>query len=225
MVHIIFGVHVSCAVQGPAVVGSCYCVIIITGFKISVLSCFGGGGVIDISEGGMRGRIGENEPQLSFSGGNRYRVLILIWFTQSAWGFWCCHSLHCGLYSLHHCMTCYVGWNIVSSGLRREDRRCTGQASHSLGPPSCLSLLHSSFELPTSLWKGEGRCSRVGISKQVQALEIKPTSCKRRKGLGTGWFHVVESELRGESKSGGDEMSGEWTNINYDVQLKLHSPS
>ena len=68
----------------------------------------------------------------------------------------------------------------------------------------------------------------MGISKQIQALEFEPTSLKRGEGLISGLDVVVEGEIGGGGKGGGNGMSGGWTNLNsdgVDLSFKLHSPS
>ena len=48
----------------------------------------------------------------------------------------------------------------------------------------------------------------MGISEQIQALELEPTSLKRGEGLISGLDVVVEGEIGGRGKGGGNGMSG-----------------
>jgi len=55
---------------------------------------------------------------------------------------------------------------------------------------------------------GWGGCNRVGISEQIQALELEPTSLKRGEGLIFGLDVVVEGEIGGGGEGGGNGMGG-----------------
>ena len=61
-----------------------------------------------------------------------------------------------------------------------------------------LSCLHPSG-------KGRGRCSGVGISKQVWVFEFKPTSLNRGEGLISEFQYWFEGEMGGESDGMGEE--------------------
>jgi len=88
----------------------------------------------------------------------------------------------------------------------------TGRASHTLGPPLVYLappfLRRANLSRPHPYGKGRGRCSGVGISKQIQAFELEPTSLKRGEGLISVLKRVLEGEIGGEGEGGGGGMDG-----------------
>jgi hypothetical protein len=64
-----------------------------------------------------------------------------------------------------------------------------------LSPPL---FRRANLSRPHPCEKGRGECSGVGVSGQVQVLELEPTSLKGGEGLISGLQRVVEGEMGGE---------------------------
>ena len=74
-------------------------------------------------------------------------------------------------------------------------------------PPPFLRRANLSHPHPSG--KGRGGCSGAGISEQVQAFELEPTSLKRGEGLIAEMQRLVEGEMGGEGEDGGSGMGGQ----------------